>query len=298
MAEKIWTPLELVRVTADYLGSKGVEEARLSAEMLLARVLGVERIALYTRFDAPLEQGELDAFRRLVRRRAAREPTQYILGWTEFYGLEIAVNPGVLIPRPETEMLVDLGREFLSDRPDARAADICTGSGAVALAVADQVKGVRVWAVDTSEEALQTAAENAGRLKLAERVTFLGGNLCEPLEGPEFAGTFDAVLVNPPYVGAGEWERLAPEIRGYEPRDALVPPDGRADSLYGPLARGAAGLLKGGGLAAFEIAPGLAEGVASRMTEARFRDVRVMEDFRGDARVVAAYRSQKENSDG
>jgi len=298
MAEKIWTPLELVKVTADYLEAKGVCEARLSAEMLLAHVLGVERIALYTRFDEPLERAEVDAFRQLVRRRAAREPTQYILGRTEFYGLEIALDSGVLIPRPETEMLVDCVREFLADRPEARVADICTGSGAVALAVAAGAQRARVWATDTSEKALRTALENARRLGVADGITFLRGDLCGPLEGEDFAGTFDAVLANPPYVGADEWERLAPEVRDYEPRDALVPPDGRAGSLYPALTRGAARLLKPGGLAAFEIDPQLAEDVASRMAEAHLRDVRVIKDFRGDDRVVAALKMNEGDSDG
>jgi len=294
MAEKIWTSLELVKVTAEYLQSKGVGEPRLAAELLLAHTLGVERIALYTRFDQPLETDEVDAFRQLVRRRAAREPVQYILGRAEFYSLTLEVRPGALIPRPETELLVELALKTLGDG-ETTAADMCAGSGCCALAIAHNAPRARVWATDVATAAVDLARSNAERLNLADRVTVLEGSFGDPLLAEGLGGSFDAVVCNPPYVSADEMASLQPEVRDHEPREALVPPDGRPDSLYEPALASASALLRAGGFAAFEIDPKLAGAVAAAMGRAGFENVLVGKDFSAADRAMTGVRAREAN---
>jgi len=286
MSEKSWTPLELIRVSAEYLKSKGVPDARLAAEMLLAHILGVERIMLYAGFEKVVEPEAVDQYRELIRRRAAREPTQYILGKAEFYSLTFEVNRAVLIPRPETETLVELVLERLSGHAEPKLADLCTGSGAAAIAVAANKPAARVWATDNSAEAIEVARRNVRAHGVEERVTLLVGDLGRPLIENGLSGTFNALTANPPYVGADELEGLQPEVRLYEPKNALIPLDGRADSLYGRLAEEAVKLLGEEGLAAFEIDPRLAQTVPAILEQAGLGSVRIVKDFRGENRVV------------
>ena len=286
MVEKVWTPLELVRVGADYLKAKQVDEARLAAEMLLAHVMGVERMALYTGFETPVDAEHLDAFRQLIRRRAAREPTQYILGRAEFFSLRFAVSPAVLIPRPETGALAELALAHMQGHETPRMAELCAGSSAVAIAAVVNHPGLRAWATDISEDALAMARANAETHGVAERVTFLRGDLAEPLRAAGLTGALDVLVANPPYIGREEYDGLQPEVRRYEPEAALVPPDGRADSFYERLATGAVELLAPGGLAAVEIAPRLAPGVTETLERAGLTSVRIVKDFHGDDRVA------------
>jgi len=206
-----WTLLEVLRWTSDFFSNKGVPNARLDAEHILAHVLGLPRLELYLRYAQPLNPAEREAIRALVVRRANREPLQYILGEVEFLDCRLKVDRRALIPRPETEFLT---QRVLDERGHAGAAlDMCTGSGAIAVALARRIP--RVTAVDISAEALVLAAENAARNGV--RVELLQGDLFAPVRGE-----FEVIVSNPPYVPEEEFDNLAPEITMYEPKLALT----------------------------------------------------------------------------
>jgi release factor glutamine methyltransferase len=238
------------------LGNEGVESPRLDAELLLSHVLGASRATILAWPERRLTPKELTTYRHLVTRRAEREPLAYILGQREFFGLEFAIDPRVLIPRPETELLVEYAL------PRARAltapphiADVGAGSGAIAVALAVHLPGATVYALDGSAGALEVASANARRHRVGDRVPCLQGNLLEPLRG-----SVDLITANLPYVTTAEWEDLPPEIREYEPRPAL---DGGPDGLaiIRRLLATAAPYLHPGGAILLEI--GASQGVAA-----------------------------------
>lgn len=240
------TLLEIIQRTTAFFKKAGIATARLDAELILAEVLGLSRMQLYQQFERPLAEHELEKVRPLVKRRAGREPLQHILGWVEFFGLRIKADRRALIPRPETEELVDL----LSRRRPAPASilELGTGSGALALGLARAFLEAHVTAVERSPEALALACENAVANGLAERVVFLEGDWFEPLEA---GARFDWIVANPPYLTVEEWETAQPEVRDHEPREALVAGDaGRADLER--IIAGAPGHLTPGGLLALE----------------------------------------------
>ena len=209
------TVREALDASVDGLTAIGVEDARLDAELLLGEATGYERARLTAEPQAELPAGSARTFGEMVRRRLRREPVAYILGTKGFRHIELAVDRRVLIPRPETELLVELAVE----RQPRRVLDVGTGSGAIALAVADEVAECEVVATDTSPGALEVARANAARLGLAERVTFVEGTLPD--------GEFDLVLANLPYIPEADWPGLQPEVRDWEPREALLAgPDG------------------------------------------------------------------------
>ncbi len=215
--EEKWTILKVLQWTTGYFGSKGIEQPRADAEVLLAHVMRMRRIDLYLNFDRPLSSEELARFREVVRRRAASEPTQYILGRQEFWSLEFEVTPSVLIPRPETEILVEKTLELIGSVP-ALILDVGTGSGAIAITLAHERKDVRVLATDSSLEALEVARRNAARHGVSDRVRFAGMDL---MRGLAASPIFDFIVSNPPYVTDAEFLDLAPEIANYEPHSAL-----------------------------------------------------------------------------
>jgi release factor glutamine methyltransferase len=210
--------LEVVRRTEAYLQRHGVESARVESEHLVSFALGLKRLDLYMQFDRPLNEAELAAMRPLLTRRARGEPLQYITGSTGFHDIELAVGPGALVPRPETERLVELAL----DRCDADAAvlDLCTGTGAIALAIAAKRPAAEVVGVDLSADALAWAARNR-EASVADQVSFLEGDLFAPVAGR----TFDLITANPPYVSATEFGDLPPTVRDFEPHIALVAAD-------------------------------------------------------------------------
>jgi len=273
-----------------YLQEKGVERGRLDAEHLLAHVLGVKRLQLYLQHDRPLDREELDHFRPLLRRRAEREPLQYILGHAAFRELELAVDRRVLIPRPETEVLVDevlawaagLGEDALT------AVDLGTGSGAIALALAHEGPFRQVVATDASPDALAVAQENARATGLADTVHFREGSLFQPLAAGE---AFDVIVSNPPYVAEAEAGMLEPEVAEWEPSQALFGgPDGMA--VIRALVAGAGAHLVAGGLLALEIGAGQAGLVVAEVEgTGEYEDVRVRRDLAGRERVVLATRA-------
>jgi release factor glutamine methyltransferase len=251
------------------LAAAGAESPRLDAELLLAEALGVTRTSLYLTPPPPLDAGARERFEALVARRIAREPVAYILGRKPFRRISLAVDPRVLIPRPETELLVEVGLEL---PPGARVADVGTGSGAIALALADERPDLSITGIDASADALVLARDNARRLGL--EVEFVEGDLL-------VGGPYDAVVGNLPYVRDGE--ELAPEIARYEPAEALY---GGADGL--DVIRRLVGMASPGvvPLLALEVGEGQAEAVASMLRDAGFGEVERRRDLAGIERVV------------
>ncbi|HYB99681.1 MAG TPA: peptide chain release factor N(5)-glutamine methyltransferase [Candidatus Limnocylindrales bacterium] len=283
--------LDYLRLTEGFLAGKGIDSPRLDSELLLASVLGMTRVQLYTSFERPLSREEVDAYRALVRRRAAREPVAYILGRREFWSLEIEVDRRVLVPRPETELLVEQALQILRARVAAgadavRVADVGTGSGAIAVAIAKEIPQASVVATDRSEAALEVAPRNACRHGVEGRIEWVSGDLLTALSG---RGAFDLIVANPPYIRSGEVAALPPEVRDWEPRMALVAGEDGMDSTR-PLVLGAPELLAPGGWLAVEV--GTQAGLVRQcFEETGYADVRVVRDLAGTERVVAGRRS-------
>jgi release factor glutamine methyltransferase len=273
-----WTVLKILQWTADYFASKQIDAARLEAELLLAATLGLDRVGLYVNFERPLDSSELAAFRERVRRRAQREPLQYILGETEFWSLVFEVNDAVLIPRADTEILVEETLARIEEK--SRVLDVGTGSGAIAIALAHEKPGIQVTALDCSESALDVARGNALRNGVAERVNFVVGDLAALPPGK-----YDAVVSNPPYIPTRDWSQLMPEVRNYEPRLAL---DGGEDGLtaYRHLAVQAGLILVSGGWLLVEVGIGLAKDVSALFKAAGLAEVAHRHDYAGIPRVV------------
>jgi release factor glutamine methyltransferase len=305
-------PLELTRLAGEHLAAKGVADARLDAELLLAHVLGLRRLDLYLQFERPLEPDDVAAYREAVRRRARREPLQYITGEAAFRELVLRVDPRVLIPRPETEVLV--GEVLAADvvaRTDAAAGvaanpadaaeagggialsalDIGTGSGAIALSLLREGPFRRVVATDVSSGALEVAASNAAALGLAERLELRRGSVWEPIGDGE---RFHVIVANPPYVMESERAALMPEVRDHEPAGALF---GGVDGLevIREIVAGAPSRLYAGGLVALEVGPAQARAVAELMGGAGLSGARLVADLAGRDRIVVATRSAGED---
>lgn len=281
-----WTILRMILWSAEYLKNKGVETGRLDAEWLLAAALGVDRLQLYLKYDRPLSFEEREAFKPLLRRRAGREPLQYIIGRTGFRDLELKTDPRVLIPRPETEVLVQEVLDWASAEVES-VWDMGTGAGAVALSLAAEGTWTRVVATDVSPGALSVAADNAERYDLGGHIEFREGSLFEPLEGGE---RFDVIVSNPPYIAEGEKGELQPEVRDWEPPEALFAGEDGLDVIR-QLVTGAPKHLLSGGLLALECGLGQAEGIAADVqATGAFGAVRIRADLTGRPRFVTAER--------
>ncbi|MGH0036185.1 MAG: peptide chain release factor N(5)-glutamine methyltransferase [Myxococcota bacterium] len=281
-----WTVLELLRWTTRHFESKGIESARLDAECLLAHALGTTRLALYVEFEKPVMEAERATFRELVRRRAGeRVPVSHLLGEKEFWSLPLRVSVDVLTPRPDTETLVSAVLDRLPDRDgEYEVADIGTGSGAIALALASERPKARVVATDISPSALQIAEGNAEKLQLRERVRFLEGNLYEPLVGMQF----DAVVSNPPYLASAEASELAPEL-AHEPKAALFAGEDGLEVLQ-PLVARVGEVLRAGGWLAVELDPRQVEPVRAAFARAGLERIEVLRDLASLDRGVIGQR--------
>jgi release factor glutamine methyltransferase len=280
------TVLEVIQRSTAFLAKKGVDSARLQTELLLAHQLKLPRMQLYLNFERVLTEAELDSFRELVKRRSQREPLQQIVGSTSFCGLEIAVTPRVLVPRPETELLAEQGWSFLNTLAPqpATALDLGTGSGCLAIALAAKAPAAQVWATDISPEALEVARQNAARHGLAERIHFLHGDRF----GSVPAGTrFDLIISNPPYIPTAEIATLQPEVRDYEPHGAL---DGGPDGLefYRLLAAEAAPRLKPGGKLMVEFGDGQAESIRALFEQQNWIVEALLADYTQRLRILIA----------
>ncbi len=283
------TLLDLLRRTEAWLAQRGVPQPRLDAERLIATVLGTNRLQLYLMYDRPMADEELDALRPLVKRRGEREPIGWLMSTVGFHDIELAVHPGVLVPRPDTEALVEAVRAAIGPvpgpgeaDPDARCflADVGCGSGAIGLALAAADPRVRVFAIDLSDAAIACTKDNVARLGLADRVAVLKGPMLLPV--PE-ARPIDWVVSNPPYIPSDDLLQLEPEVRDHEPRLAL---DGGPDGLavYRALVPAARARARAG--LAVEIGHDQGPAVRALFEAAGFVDLKVLGDLAGRDRVV------------
>jgi release factor glutamine methyltransferase len=281
--EEKWTVLKVLQWTTEYFHQKGIEQPRTNAEVLLSHVLGMERIHLYLNFDRPLTPGELASFRGLIRRRAAREPTQYIIGKQEFWSLEFEVTPSVLIPRPETELLVEKAIGLVEAKSKS-VLDLGTGSGAIAIALAHSCPALWIVAADSSLAALLVARRNASRHAVDAHVTFVATDLFKGFSS--IGKPFDLIVSNPPYIADNDYPLLAPEIAKYEPTTALL---AGVDGLVviRRIIEEAPAYLKAGGSLLVEIGAGQAEILRAELTQNPLIDqFEFTQDYSGVMRVL------------
>ncbi len=283
MNKPVITLLEVLQKTTDFLGGKGVESARLNAELLVGHALGLKRMQLYLQFERVLAEAELEKIRPLVKRRSQREPLQYIVGETEWSGLKLKVDRRALIPRPETELLIELTVARVKT-PPLRILDLGTGSGAIALALAKAYDAAAVTAVDANEDALALAAENGKALGLADRVNFLRSSWYEALKADE---PYDLIVANPPYLTAEETAAAEPEVRAHEPITALAAAEAGLADLRVIIA-GAPRYLNAGGLLALETGIDQHAELVRLLGEAGLSDVESKRDLTDRDRFVFA----------
>lgn len=283
--QDIWTVRRILEWTTGFLRQKGIEAPRLEAEILLSHARGCPRIRLYTDFNTPLSDAERASMRELVTRRSRREPIAYLVGHREFYGRSFEVTPAVLIPRPETETLIDVCLELIPADQPAQLIEVGVGSGCIAVTLARQRPHCQLTATDISPAALQIAARNAARHEVADRIHLLEGNALQPLLPA--AALFDGLVSNPPYVTEAERGQLQPEIDLHEPPQALYAgPDGL--DIVRSIITHAPALLKPSAFIALEVDPQQCPAVITLLRAAGFDDCRIHQDAAGRDRIVQA----------
>lgn len=284
---KIWTILAVLDWTRAHFESRGLESPRLDAEVLIADALHLPRVMLYAKFDQPLSDEERATIRARVGRRARGEPIAYIIGEREFFSLAFEVTPEVLIPRPETEGLVEAALRLLKDRPEPWVADVGTGSGAIAVTIATEVPPARVFALDRSRGALEVARRNAARHQVDSRVTTVESDLLDALPRAAPDQAFDLICANLPYIPSAVISTLARDVREHEPLAAL---DGGPDGLdlIRRLIVSAPPRIKPGGAILLEIGYDQGKSVTELLLSAGWQDARVHPDLAGKDRVVEA----------
>ena len=287
MSETLLTIADALREASEALRASGVAEARREAASLLSHLMSRDRTFLITHADETLTREQLGSYLSLVERRAAGEPLQYIKGTQEFYGLDFEVNPDVLIPRPETELLVETALELLRDTPSPLVCDVGTGSGCIAVSLVHTRADARAVALDLSPAALRVAARNAARWRVAERIKFLVSDCFDALASGGHGGArFDLVASNPPYVAEDDLEELQREVREHEPRAALTP-GGDGLSVIRRLVAEAPRHLKPGGYFVMEIGFGQHESVAEIISPRVWTLLDIRRDLQGIPRTLA-----------
>ena len=287
-----WTIKKLLDWIVDYFTQKKIDSPRLSAEMLLAFVLGMKRIELYMYFDRPVEPEQLAELRSLTKRCGKNEPLAHLIGKTEFYSLEILLGPDCLIPRPETELLAERAIEFLRERRDEQyVCDLCTGSGCVAIAIAKNFKPAKIIATDICDAALNTAAKNVELHNLHDRIELLCGDLFEPIISGLDVTEFDLIVCNPPYVSTAEYEALDSNVKDYEPKLALHAGKDGLD-IYKKIIEKAGEHLRPDGALMLEIGYNQAEPVSKLLEEAGvFSEIKIEKDSSQNDRIAIAKKS-------
>ncbi len=272
-----------------YLAGRGIESARLDAELLLCMVAGCRREGLYLDYERSLGKREEKLFQNLLQRRGRREPISYITGRKEFWSMDFFVSPNVLVPRPETELLIDVSLKVLgelSKKGPVNILELGTGSGVIAVSLSKEWSQAEIWATDISPGALKVSATNATRYETRDKIRFLQGDLFEPVK--ERAGSFQLIVSNPPYVRRGEFENLSPEVREWEPRLAL---DGGEDGLdfYRRIIRGAPVYLADGSFLALEMGADMGRDLL-RLIEmvGLYSETSIYQDYAGQDRVMVA----------
>ena len=289
-----WTILKILNWTTDYFKRHAIESPRIDAEILLSHTLGCQRIDLYVRHDQPLNDEELARFKRLIRRRAAFEPVAYITGVKEFWSLSFEVTPDVLIPRPDTERLVEAAIEYLAtdnSAQSARVLELGIGSGAITISVAHELGAGRYWAMDRSLPAIRVARNNAVRNEVANRIHFLVGDWFSPLSTE--SALFDLIVANPPYIPSSDINHLAEDIKRFEPLSALDGgPDGLED-ISAILERSHRHMLPGG-VVLMEIGYDQKKAVQqyARQIDA-YSSIQFLKDYGGNDRVAVVTKKGK-----
>jgi len=285
MAKQPTTTIELIKTASDYLAQKGIENPRLDAEVLLAATLDTDRVKLYCCFDQPIEEKELEIYRGMIKKRIARMPVAYIVGEKEFYSLCFSVSPEVLIPRPDTETLVEKVLEFLTTIQNANCCDIGTGSGAIPIAVLKNSSGHKFLAIDISEKALEVAKLNATTHGVCSDMEFAQSDILD-----QITGSFDLIVSNPPYICREDEKTLAPEIVGHEPHQALFSGSDGLDAIRQIIAQAPSHLNSGGALM-MEIGHDQKSLVEQLLIDCpEFINLEFFKDLAGNHRVVCAHK--------
>ena len=297
LAMQTWTIQKLLNWITKHFADKDIDSPRLSAELLLSGVLVMKRIELYTQFDKPVVKQQLDRLHDLVKRAGQNEPIAYLVGKTEFYSLEINVTPDCMVPRPETELLVERAIEFLRTRPGTQfVCDLCTGSGCIAVAIGRNYPDARIIATDICDAALAVAAGNVEKHQLKERITLLCGDLFDPIISgldvnklvPDSDRGFDLIVCNPPYVSTDEYEKLDRNVKDYEPKIALFAGVDGLD-IYRRIIERADEFLKPDTALMLEI--GFTQGQAVRQLleqTGAFAEIKIEKDLHNNDRIATA----------
>ena len=276
------TVLEAINLSTEFLGKRNIESPRINAELLLAHTLSCKRLDLYLSYDRPLNEDEVNIYREFIRRRSKYEPLQYIIGKVEFFGLEFIVNPSVLIPRQETEILVETIINSFKKEDNLKILDIGVGSGNISVSVAKHLHNSKITATDISEQALATAKNNAEMNSVSEKINFINHNILKDDLNEEF----DIIVSNPPYISEKEFPELKDELKVYEPKSALTDfSDGL--NYFKVISSKAKGLLKNNGKIFFEVGQGRSEDVEKILRENNFKEILIVKDYLKIDRVIS-----------
>lgn len=275
------TVLEAVQLSTGYLEEKGIESPRLNAELLLANILNCKRLDLYLMFERPLSEEEIQTYREYIARRGKFEPLQYILGEVEFYGLKLKVSKDVLVPRQETELLVEEAIKLSSDNNVKSIIDIGSGSGNIAISLAKSLNGVKVTSIDMSSTAIKVAEANAEFNVVNDKIEFIVSGIEEYQTNQQF----DLIVSNPPYVSERDYSSLQKEILEYEPLESVTD---KSDGykFYRLISERSQDLLKSGGFLLFEMAAGQSEKIKSILERNNFSDIKIVKDYQNIDRVI------------
>lgn len=284
-----WTIQKVLKWITLYFTDKSIDAPRLSAELLLGYVLGLKRIELYTQFDKVVTQEQLNDLHGLIKRAGQNEPVAYLIGKTEFYSLELDITPDCLIPRPETELLVERAVEFLRKRTGRQfVCDLCTGCGCIAVAIAGNFSDAGIIATDICDAALNVAAGNIEKHRLKDRIKLLCGDLFDPVVPELDVRRFDLIVCNPPYVSASEFETLDKNVKNYEPRLALFAGEDGLD-IYRRVVAQVDKFLKPGAALMLEIGYRQGQSVSQLLEQAGcFRKITIEKDFHNNDRIAIA----------
>jgi release factor glutamine methyltransferase len=285
------TCLEILNQAVAELKSAGIDRPRTNAELLLGAVLNKKKADLYLNRDRILAYDEIEKFDGWIKERITHRPVQYIIGTVEFFGMEFKVDERVLIPRPETETLVEVVIEQLANKEKLKIIDLGTGSGAIAIGLVTNLKNSFVYATDVSEDALEIAKENALKNKVENQIEFFCGDLFAPLRNKNLKGQIDCVVSNPPYVSKDEFENLPKEVKDYEPLLALKT-DEEGTSLHRKIIENSLDFLNKGGMLVLEVGLGQANKIAGLIRDHQdFENAEIKKDLGGIERIVVAQRS-------
>ena len=277
------TVLDALKKTTEYLEKKGIESARVNAEIMLDYILKCKRLQLYLSFDRPLNENEKNLYREFLQRRVNHEPVQYITGIVGFYGLEFQVNKSVLIPRPETEILVETIIENTNENEETNILDIGTGSGNIAITLAKHLPNSKITAIDKSKDALKIAVKNSELNNVKERINFIENDILNNQN--LFDNVFDLVVSNPPYISKKEYNNLEPELNKHEPSIALTDfSDGVI--FYKNISKQAKNLLNTNGKLFFEIGAGQSKKIKEIMEQNNFYNIQIIKDYQNHDRVI------------